>query len=312
LGLNYSRNLGGAVLSAEVQPQPFLRWAGGKRKLAGFIANSFPTKLNYDSAHYYEPFLGGGALAFYIGQKESPVYIPGSRIHLSDMNPDLISAYQVLRDDPLTLMRHLIKLGKNTDREAFEKVRSSRPNTKIEIAARFIYLNKTCFNGLWRVNSKGEFNVPWGKLQNPRIFDEAILLANSKRLSGAKIAKRDYLNQLELAKKGDLVYLDPPYIPLSSSSSFSKYSKLDFDLSNHEQLASCINSLTKRGVFVVLSNSDTSDTRRIFGETMNLYQISVGRSISAKSESRKRVNEIIATNYDVDSISDVGLLKRIK
>jgi DNA adenine methylase len=299
-------------LSAEVQPQPFLRWAGGKRKLAGFIANSFPTKLNYDSAHYYEPFLGGGALAFYIGQKESPVYIPGSRIHLSDMNPDLISAYQVLRDDPLTLMRHLIKLGKNTDREAFEKVRSSRPNTKIEIAARFIYLNKTCFNGLWRVNSKGEFNVPWGKLQNPRIFDEAILLANSKRLSGAKIAKRDYLNQLELAKKGDLVYLDPPYIPLSSSSSFSKYSKLDFDLSNHEQLASCINSLTKRGVFVVLSNSDTSDTRRIFGETMNLYQISVGRSISAKSESRKRVNEIIATNYDVDSISDVGLLKRIK
>ena len=312
MGLNYSRNLRGAVLSAEVQPQPFLRWAGGKRKLAGFIANSFPTKLNYDSAHYYEPFLGGGALAFYIGQKESPVYIPGSRIHLSDMNPDLISAYQVLRDDPLTLMRHLIKLGKNTDREAFEKVRSSRPNTKIEIAARFIYLNKTCFNGLWRVNSKGEFNVPWGKLQNPRIFDEAILLANSKRLSGAKIAKRDYLNQLELAKKGDLVYLDPPYIPLSSSSSFSKYSKLDFDLSNHEQLASCINSLTKRGVFVVLSNSDTSDTRRIFGETMNLYQISVGRSISAKSESRKRVNEIIATNYDVDSISDVGLLKRIK
>jgi DNA adenine methylase len=154
--------------------------------------------------------------------------------------------------------------------------------------------------------------VPWGKLQNPRIFDEAILLANSKRLSGAKIAKRDYLNQLELAKKGDLVYLDPPYIPLSSSSSFSKYSKLDFDLSNHEQLASCINSLTKRGVFVVLSNSDTSDTRRIFGESMNLYQISVGRSISAKSESRKRVNEIIATNYDVDSISDVGLLKRIK
>ena len=312
MGLNYSRNLGGAVLSAEVQPQPFLRWAGGKRKLAGFIANSFPTKLNYDSAHYYEPFLGGGALAFYIGQKESPVYIPGSRIHLSDMNPDLISAYQVLRDDPLTLMRHLIKLGKNTDREAFEKVRSSRPNTKIEIAARFIYLNKTCFNGLWRVNSKGEFNVPWGKLQNPRIFDESILLANSKRLSGAKIAKRDFLNQLELAKKGDLVYLDPPYIPLSSSSSFSKYSKLDFDISNHEQLASSINSLTKRGVFVVLSNSDTSDTRKIFGDSMNLYQISVGRSISAKSESRKRVNEIIATNYDVDSISDVGLLKRIK
>jgi len=299
-------------LSNAVQPQPFLRWAGGKRKLARFIANSFPTDLDYGSAHYYEPFLGGGALAFYIGQKESPFYIPGSRIHLSDTNPDLISAYQVLRDDPLTLMKSLIRLGKQTDREAFERVRASHPSTKIEIAARFIYLNKTCFNGLWRVNSKGEFNVPWGKLQNPRIFDEAILIANSKRLRGAKIAKRDFLSQLALAQKGDLVYLDPPYIPLSSSSSFSKYSKLDFDISNHEQLASCINSLTKRGVFVVLSNSDTSDTRTIFGESMNLYQISVGRSISAKSESRKRVNEIIATNYDVDSISDVGLLKRIK
>jgi DNA adenine methylase len=162
------------------------------------------------------------------------------------------------------------------------------------------------------VNSKGEFNVPWGKLQNPTIFDESILIANSKRLQGAKIAKREFLRQLENAKNGDLVYLDPPYIPLSSSSSFSKYSKLDFDISNHEQLASCIDSLTKKGVFVILSNSDTSETRKIFGGSMNLYQISVGRSISAKSESRKRVNEIIATNYDVDSVSDVGLLKKIK
>jgi DNA adenine methylase len=136
-------------------------------------------------------------------------------------------------------------------------------------------------------------------------------MANSKRLRGAKIAKRDFLNQLKLPKRGDLVYLDPPYIPLSSSSNFSKYSKLDFDISNHEQLASCIDSLTKRGVFVILSNSDTSDTRAIFGGSMNLYQISVGRSISAKSESRKRVNEVIATNYDVDSLSDLGLLKKI-
>lgn len=295
-----------------MQPQPFLRWAGGKRRLVALIANSFPTKIDYSSAHYYEPFLGGGALAFYIGHKESPFYIPGSRIHLSDTNPDLISAYQVLRDDPLTLMKHLAKLGKQTDREAFEKARASRPTSKIEIAARFIYLNKTCFNGLWRVNSKGEFNVPWGKLQNPRIFDESIFKANSIRLRGAKIAKRDFLSQLKLAQKGDLVYLDPPYIPLSSSSSFSKYSKLDFNISNHEQLANCIESLTKRGVFVVLSNSDTSETRRIFGEFMNLYQISVGRSISANSESRKRVNEVIATNYEVESLSEIGLLKRIK
>lgn len=299
-------------MSVEVKPQPFLRWAGGKRKLAGYIANSFPTTLDYGSAHYFEPFLGGGALAFFIGQKSSPYYIPGSRIHLSDTNPDLISAYQVIRDQPLELMKSLTRLGKNIDRESFEKVRASHPSTRLEIAARFIYLNKTCFNGLWRVNSKGEFNVPWGKLSNPMIFDESVLMANSIRLRGAKIAKRDFLSQLDSAQTGDLVYLDPPYLPLSSSSSFSKYSKLDFDISDHESLATCINSLTKRGVFVVLSNSDTSDTRRIFGESMNLYQISVGRSISAKSESRKRVNEVIATNYEVDSVSDVGLLKKIK
>ena len=299
-------------MSAEVQPQPFLRWAGGKRKLAGFIANSFPKKLDYSSAHYFEPFLGGGALAFYIGNKESSYFIPGSRIHLSDTNPDLIIAYQVLRDEPLTLMKHLAKLSKHTDREAFERVRASQPDTKLDIAARFIYLNKTCFNGLWRVNSKGEFNVPWGKLQNPTIYDESILMADSNRLRGAKIAKRDFLSQLDSTKKGDLVYLDPPYIPLSSSSSFSKYSKLDFGISDHQQLANCIKLLTKRGVFVILSNSDTSDTRRIFGESMNLYQISVGRSISASSESRKRVHEVIATNYEVEDLSDVGLLKRIK
>lgn len=298
-------------MSVEVKPQPFLRWAGGKRKLAGYIANSFPTKLDYGSAHYFEPFLGGGALAFFIGQKGSSHYIPGSRIHLSDTNPDLISAYQVIRDEPLELMKVLTRLGKNTDRESFEKVRASQPTSRIEIAARFIYLNKTCFNGLWRVNSKGEFNVPWGKLQNPTIFDESVLMANSIRLRGAKIAKRDFLSQLNSAQKGDLAYLDPPYLPLSSSASFSKYSKLDFGISDHEKLAECINSLTKRGVFVVLSNSDTSDTRRIFGESMKLYQISVGRSISAKSESRKRVNEVIATNYEVDSVSDVGLLKKI-
>ena len=298
-------------MSGDVKPQPFLRWAGGKRKLAGFIANSFPNLLDYESAHYYEPFLGGGALAFFIGQKESPYYVPGSRIHLSDTNPDLISAYQILRDDPYGLIRSLERLGKKTDRETFEKVRASRPSSKLGIASRFIYLNKTCFNGLWRVNSKGEFNVPWGKLENPMIFDESILIANSKRLRGAKIANRDFESQLSKTEKGDLVYLDPPYIPLSLSSSFSKYSKLDFQISDHEKLAKCINSLTKKGVFVVLSNSDTSETRRIFGKTMNLYQISVGRSISAKVESRKRVNEIIATNYEVDRISDIGLLNRI-
>ena len=300
---------------AEVKP--LLKWAGGKRRLLQTLFEVFPANLDLNRNNYFEPFVGGGAVLFGLANHLSAEEIgllskKQKSIIVSDTNEELINFYKVVRDSPGDLSNKIRDLAKKTDRDDFYSVRASSPKTKVGRAARLLYLNRLCFNGLYRVNSKGEFNVPWGKLQNPRIFDEAILLANSKRLSGAKIAKRDFLNQLELAKKGDLVYLDPPYIPLSSSSSFSKYSKLDFDLSNHEQLANCINSLTKRGVFVVLSNSDTSDTRRIFGESMNLYQISVGRSISAKSESRKRVNEIIATNYDVDSISDVGLLKKIK
>jgi DNA adenine methylase len=181
----------------------------------------------------------------------------------------------------------------------------------VDIAARFIYLNKTCFNGLWRVNNSGKFNVPWGQLKNPKIFDEAVLKSNSKRLRAAKISNKDFQSHLTRAESGDLVYFDPPYIPISASSNFSKYSRLDFGIEDHKRLANEIKDLKNRGIFVVLSNSDTPETRRIFGKVLHLYQIKVTRSISANSSSRLKVNEIIGTSYTVPKSSKLADLQKI-
>lgn len=292
-------------------PQPFLRWAGGKRRLASLITSIFPAELDLKASRYFEPFVGGGALAFYLGDRNSPYFIPGSRTYLSDSNPDLIAAYQILRDDLPSLIKELKRISKKLDLKEYEKIRSYSPKDKVQKAARFIYLNKTCFNGLWRVNNKGQFNVPWGKLQNPKIFDEEIFRVDSERLRGSKISLKDFEIQLKKTKPGDLVYLDPPYIPLSSSSNFSKYSKNDFGLEDHLKLRETIRDLTNKGVYVILSNSDTSLTRKIFGSDLELYQLNVNRSIAAKASSRSQVMEIVGVNYDSSKLENFTPLKKI-
>lgn len=292
-------------------PQPFLRWAGGKRRLASLITSIFPAELDFKASRYFEPFVGGGALAFYLGDPNSPYFIPGSRTYLSDSNPDLIAAYQILRDDLPSLIKELKRISKKLDLKEYEKIRSCSPKDNVQKAARFIYLNKTCFNGLWRVNNKGQFNVPWGKLQNPRIFDEEIFRVNSERLRGSKISLKDFQTQLKKTKRGDLVYLDPPYIPLSPSSSFSKYSKNDFGLEDQLKLRDTIRDLTQKGVYIILSNSDTNLTREIFGNDLELYHLNVNRSIAAKASSRNQVMEIIGINYSLSNLEDITPLKRI-
>jgi DNA adenine methylase len=161
------------------------------------------------------------------------------------------------------------------------------------------------------VNSKGEFNVPWGKLKDPVIFRTDNLVACNLRLRGAKISCGDFERAVKNAERGDLVYFDPPYLPISSSSNFSKYAKDDFAYKDHEKLATTIRDLTKREVFVLLSNSDTPESRELFGPIMNLRQIPVNRSISASSSSRKPVMELIATNFNVESDSLLGKFKKI-
>ncbi len=281
--------------------QPFLRWAGGKRKLAELISGCFPEHITSSSNfHFYEPFIGGGAVMLHLGVPENPIYVPGSRLHINDMNPDLVMAYVAIQNQVTELMNLLDELSKDLSKDAYLRIRAEIPETDLERAARFIYLNKTGFNGLWRVNSKGLYNVPWGQLKSPKLYDRDNLFEISQRLQGAEITHTDYRSALKEVKKGDLVYLDPPYIPLNLSSSFSKYAKDDFTLENQKELSSQIAELTKRSAAVILSNSDTPESREIFGSSLNLFQIDASRAISAKASSRGTVKEIIGVNFELD------------
>jgi DNA adenine methylase len=293
------------------QPRPFLRWAGGKGRLAEALLSSIPNSFFSTSNNYFEPFLGGGALMFALGNSKSKKYLPGKRIVINDSNPELVCTYIVVRDDIEALIRKLHLLSDDTSKSAFLKIRSSKPSSELGRAARFIYLNKTCFNGLWRVNNNGDFNVPWAGLKSPKILDEVNLRIASTRLKGSTISVGNYQESLKFVSKGDLVYLDPPYLPLSTTSNFSKYAKEDFGPLDHYSLAGVIDGLTSQGVRVILSNSDTTLTRRIFGESLYLHKVSVQRMIPARSSSRLRVNEIIGTNFRISKHCELSRLQVI-
>jgi DNA adenine methylase len=297
--MNKNSELGNRTGPNPVPVKPFLRWAGGKRRLADLIIDAFPASFDSTANNYFEPFLGGGAIVFALGDSKRNFCIPGKNLYLNDSNPDLITTYKVVKNNVGALTKRLSRLSLDTSKEAYEKIRASKPQDDVSKAARFIYLNKTCFNGLWRVNSKGDFNVPWGKLKKPNIYDEDHLLACSKRLKGSHLTRGDFTKSLEKAKQGDIVYFDPPYIPLTASANFSKYSKDDFSIQDHERLAELIIKLKKRGVHVMLSNSDTPLSREIFGQVLTLRQISVNRSIAADGSSRKPVMEVLGTSFPV-------------
>jgi DNA adenine methylase len=278
---------------------PFLRWAGGKRKLAGLISDCFPEEFWSSENKFYEPFVGGGALMLHLGDSGSSRFIPGPRIAINDMNPDLICTYESIRDNVEELIEKLQNLSLDLSKERYLEIRSQHELLGTERAARFIYLNKTGFNGLWRVNSKGLYNVPWGQMKNPTVYEPETLRKISTRLSGALITHMSFERIVEQATEGDVVYFDPPYIPLSDSSSFSQYAMADFGLNEQKLLAKTIERLAERSVNVILSNSDTPLSREIFGTVTNLFQIDAARAIAAKSSSRGSVKEIIGTTFMV-------------
>lgn len=283
--------------SASNYPVPFVKWAGGKRKLAPLLIETFPEEFDPIKHRYFEPFIGGGALMFALGNPDNQLTIPGENLFINDMNPELTNTYEVIRDNVSGLIKELEILSKKINEKTFYEIRSNVPRGKIARAARFIYLNKTCFNGLWRVNSKGEFNVPFGKSKNPTLFVEENLRACSKRLKGSTITNVGFEKAVSKARRGDLVYFDPPYIPLSASASFSSYAKEGFNLSDQELLAETILKLNSKGVFVLLSNSDTPLTRRIFKKTVTLRKVLMSRSISSSGATRKPVFEVLGMNY---------------
>ena len=283
--------------SKRVTASPFVKWAGGKRKLAPLLIESFPEEFDPLRHRFFEPFIGGGALMFALGDKDKDFYIPGENLFINDLNPELTNVYEVIRDNVSGLIKALDALSKRINEKTFYEIRATVPRGKIARAARFIYLNKTCFNGLWRVNSHGVFNVPYGKSKNPSLYDEANLRACSKRLKGAIITNLGFDQAVAKAKKGDLVYFDPPYIPLTPSASFSAYAKEGFNQQEHELLAQTIKKLNEKGVYVLLSNSDTPLTRKIFRNVLTLRKVLMARSISSSGSTRKPVYEVLGMNY---------------
>ena len=282
-----------------LHPTPFLRWAGGKRRLTHALIETFPLEFDPLRHRFFEPFVGGGALAFALGNTDSESFVPGKNLTISDMNPELINAYKVVRDSVFELIEDLIILERKIDESNYYRIRADIPEDDIARAARFIYLNKTCYNGLWRVNRDGLFNVPFDKKKtiNASLFSHENLIACSERLKGSTIRHCGFRSAVSKANRGDMVYFDPPYIPLTPTASFSSYSKEGFGIEDHEELASVIRDLTRRGVYVLFSNSDTPLTRKIFRDELTLRRLFMRRSMSAKGDKRDDVCEILGMNY---------------
>ena len=221
---------------------PFLKWAGGKAQLLVQMQPYFPVKFE----RYIEPFLGGGAVYFHLRPKKAI---------LADSNPDLVNAFQVVRDSPEALMTELDRRPEfEATQTRFYEVRAQDPTTlsPVERAARTVFLNKTCFNGLYRVNAKGVFNVPWGHYKRPLLYERNNILGASRILKTAEILHADYRKACSRAKRRDFVYMDPPYHPVSLTSAFTGYTKEDFGEENQRELSATFGTLSRRGC---LSNS---------------------------------------------------------
>ena len=296
---------------ASKPPQPFLRWAGGKRRLASTLIETFPREFDPLRHRFFEPFVGGGALSFALGNPDAETFISGEMLIINDLNPELINTYKVVRDSVDELIAELNLLTKKVSAKNYYVIRSTIPRRKIERAARFIYLNKTCYNGLWRVNSKGEFNVPFNKSSSSILFNEVKLRTCSMRLQGATITNLSFRESVAGAKKGDLVYFDPPYLPLTPTASFADYAKEGFTPDDHKLLATIIDRLNRRGVYVLMSNSDTPLTRKIFRDHLFLRRLLMRRTISADGHTRHSVHEILGMNYKHLQGSAMGNLELV-
>jgi DNA adenine methylase len=267
---------------------PILKWAGGKRELIPKIISLFPK--DYRKRTYHEPFIGGGAVFFKIRPKFGSI---------NDINSRLMNFYCVVRDKPLELIEQASQYSYNEKSYYKLRDRFNQPNlTDIEDAALLLYLNKTAFNGLYRVNSKGEFNVPFGRYKNPTIVPKRRIKTASTLLKNIMIFNEDFSYILEQSKDGDLCYFDPPYQPVSKTANFTSYSKKGFDLTDQRRLRDCCVDLDMKNVLFVVSNSYTDSIRDLYEEETEFTTVIVQakRVISSKASTRGPVNEILVTN----------------
>jgi DNA adenine methylase len=265
--------------------QPVIKWAGGKRQMLASYQAFFPAGFNT----YHEPFLGGGAVFFHL----SPAVA-----YLSDYNDELINMYCMIQTEVDRLIEDLSRHV--NDEEYFYRIRAAdvRKLSAVERASRLIYLNKTCFNGLYRVNRKGAFNVPFGRYKRPKILDAELLLAAHKALQGANIFRGDFAVVLDNARPGDLVYFDPPYFPLSRTSSFTDFTDRSFGPREQEKLADIFQQLDRRGCLVMLSNSDTPFIRDLYRQyAPGTITLTANRSINSRGDRRGPVGELLVCSW---------------
>jgi len=274
-------------------PEPILKWAGGKRSLIPNIISLFPK--DYRNRIYHEPFFGGGALFFSIKPQRGSI---------NDINPRLINFYKVVRDNPEELIEQASIYP--YEKEEFYRIREHYNKshlTNVEDAAITLYLNKTAFNGLYRVNSKGEFNVPFGRYSNPTIVDKERLRAASKLLKNIEILQTDFSYVIDRAEKGDLVYFDPPYLPVSDTANFTSYSSDGFSWDDQIRLRGVCVKLDKKGIIFVLSNSYVEKLINYYKdiEAFRILTVKANRAINSKGTKRGPVNEALITNIPENS-----------
>ena len=283
-----------AAVAARIEQQPreaapFVKWVGGKGRLLSQLRPLLPSGLEH--MRHVEPFVGGGALFF--------SRRPG-RALLTDINPTLVAAYSTIRDDVEGVITALRGLAGRHSKESYYQVRERynkghRVSTSKRVAM-FIYLNKTCFNGLHRVNRKGEFNVPVGSYKNPRILNPEGLHAASRALRDAQLECAPFDALLEMAKPGDFVYFDPPYEPISPTASFTSYARNGFSQEDQERLRDVYKALDRRGCKLMLSNSDVPFIRNLYG-TYNIDTVAAPRAINCDPTKRGKVSELLVRNY---------------
>jgi len=270
----------------EQKPTPFLKWAGGKSQLLVQMKPHFPSVFE----RYYEPFIGGGAVFFHLLPEKAT---------LSDSNDGLMNVYRVIQKEPSELMKALDEHHiHRRSKEYYYRIRALNPDelSHMERAARTVFLNKTCYNGLYRVNSEGKFNVPFGKYKNPSLYNRDNILSVSTALKGKALKTADYRDVCEEARKGDFIYLDPPYQPLSKTASFTSYTKEAFGEKEQEELASVFMKLDKRRCRVMLSNSSTGIIRSLY-DGYHIESMKATRAINCKASGRKAIEELLIMNY---------------
>jgi DNA adenine methylase len=276
------RNISKLPIVPSVAPLPVVKWAGGKRWLTAHIGKIKPPNWK---GKYFEPFVGGGAFFFALQPKQAT---------LSDKNGDLIATYRALADDEENVIRLLHSYP--YEEKFYYELRERSPRADHTIAARFIYLNKTCWNGLYRVTKNGKFNTPFGRFENPTICDDERIRAASKLLKQAKLISGDFEKCVVKAEKGDFVYFDPPYITGHQNNGFLKYNSQIFSWADQERLARLAINLAGKGVHVLVSNADQGAVVQLY-KGLKYHQVSRNSLIGGQIKSRGVVTEALLSSY---------------